>query len=61
MKSSGKSASIGSSVEPGLPKIVVIPWARNRSNVASLTVLMAYSPASTSAAARSPERTAPSM
>ena len=28
---SGKSASIGSSVEPGLPNIVVIPWARKRS------------------------------
>src|SRR4029077_18170818 len=29
---------IGSSVEPGLPNIVVIPWARKRSNVASRTV-----------------------
>ena len=34
----GKSASIGSSVEPGLPNIVVIPCARKRSNVASRTV-----------------------
>ena len=88
VKSSGKSASIGSSVEPGLPKIVVIPWARNSSKVASRTVgigrvsPLAFDPglpaaaerylvcsrgrrhqsaASTSAAARSPERTAPSM
>src|SRR5262249_24535366 len=32
------SASIGSSVDPGLPKIVVMPWARNRSKVASRTL-----------------------
>ena len=73
MKSSGKSASIGSSVEPGLPKIVVIPCARSSSNVASRTVGMLvesllvavatgpYSSDSASAAARSPDRTAPSM
>ena len=40
MKSSGKSPSIGSSVEPGLPNIVVIPWARKTSNVASRTVVI---------------------
>ena len=34
----GKSASIGSSVEPGLPNIVVIPRARKRSKLASRTV-----------------------
>ena len=38
VKSSGKSASIGNSVEPGLPNNVVIPWARNRSKVASRTL-----------------------
>ncbi len=40
MKSSGNSANIGSSVEPGLPKIVVIPWARKSSSVASRTVVI---------------------
>ena len=30
-KSSGKSASMGSSVDPGLPKTVVMPRARNSS------------------------------
>jgi hypothetical protein len=40
VKSSGKSFSIGSSVDPGLPKIVVIPWARKSSNVASRTLAM---------------------
>ena len=39
MKSSGKSWSIGSSVEPGLPNIVVIPWARKRSKEASRTLV----------------------
>ena len=31
LKSSGKASSIGSSVEPGLPNMVVIPWERNSS------------------------------
>ena len=39
MKSSGKSFSIGSSVDPGLPNIVVIPWARKTSKEASRTLL----------------------
>ena len=39
MKSSGKSCSIGSSVEPGLPNIVVIPWARKTSKEASRTLV----------------------
>ena len=34
----GKSASIGSSVEPGLPNIVVIPCSRKRSKAASRTL-----------------------
>jgi hypothetical protein len=37
VKSSGNPFSIGSSVEPGLPNTVVIPWARQRSNDASRT------------------------
>src|SRR5215210_1866017 len=37
-KSSGKSAKNGSSVEPGLPKTVVIPRSRRRSKVTSRTV-----------------------
>src|SRR5216684_4519400 len=37
-KSSGKSRYIGNSVDPGLPKIVVVPKARKRSKTASRTV-----------------------
>jgi hypothetical protein len=37
-KSSGKSCKNGSSVEPGLPKMVVIPRSRKRSKVTSRTV-----------------------
>ena len=51
MKSSGKSASIGSSVDPGLPKIVVIPLARKRSKEASRTLAMGE--------ARNPKRQRP--
>src|SRR5262249_3945907 len=43
-KSSGNSASIGNSVEPGLPNIVVIPCSRKRSNVTSRTLAMAADP-----------------
>src|SRR6266446_10371473 len=39
LKSDGKSASIGNSVDPGLPKMVVIPRARNSSNAASRIVV----------------------
>jgi hypothetical protein len=64
VKSAGRSRNMGNSVEPGLAKMVVIPCARNGSRVASRTVAMAagpYSAQSTSCAARSPDRTAPSM
>jgi hypothetical protein len=44
LKSAGKSPSIGSSVDPGLPKIVVMPRARNRSNAASRTVVAVRAP-----------------
>ena len=43
MKSSGKPASIGSSVEPGFPNIVVIPCSRKRSYVASRTLAIGWS------------------
>src|SRR3712207_5894971 len=44
-KSSGKSRKNGNSVEPGLPKMVVIPKSRRRSKVASRTVpIMPYLP-----------------
>src|SRR5215207_6367426 len=39
-KSSGYWLSIGSSVDPGLPKIVVMPRSRSMSKVASRTVVM---------------------
>src|SRR5205814_266822 len=40
VKSEGKSASIGSSVDPGFPKIVVMPRARNSSKAASRIVVV---------------------
>jgi hypothetical protein len=40
-KSSGNSASIGSSVDPGLPKIVVIPCSRKSSKLTSRTLAIA--------------------
>src|SRR2546423_7762785 len=44
LKSDGKAASIGNSVDPGLPKIVVIPRARNSSKAASRIVVAVRRP-----------------
>ena len=48
-RSSGRPASSGTSVEPGLEKIVSRPRARRTSNVASRTVRAAFSPAASGA------------
>jgi hypothetical protein len=39
-KSDGKSCSIGSSVDPGFPNMVVMPWRRSSWKLASRTLLM---------------------